>query len=124
MEVGDGAGMAWRRSGSLERPRRLHTGHLFLEGPAWSYRMEKRQRSGERSQRAKPGGIGLSEKAQAAWHGGERRHQDVTASPLARGNFQARACPFPPSLLQTPSEESGVQKEALRAGHPFAHLSI
>lgn len=61
MEVGEGAGMAWRHRGSLERPRRLDTGHLFLEGPAWSYRIEKRQRSRERSQKAKTGGIGLSE---------------------------------------------------------------
>lgn len=49
--------MIWRGRGSLERPRRLDTGLLFLEDTPWSYCMEKTQNSGEQSRKVDRGDV-------------------------------------------------------------------
>lgn len=49
--------MASRGRGNLEKPRRLGTGHLFLEGSPWSYYRKKPQSSGERSRKVDRGDV-------------------------------------------------------------------
>lgn len=63
---------------------------------------------------------------------GDESHQDITASPVPKGDFpptsqqhpRADPDPFLLSLLQIPNKDSAVQKDMLRAEYHFSHLSI